>query len=387
MKNFKDEFLIDPDIVYLNHGSFGATPKIVFDSYQTWQKRLEHQPVQFIVRELLDYLKQARQTLGEYLKANSDDLVFIPNATFGVNVVSRSLDLQAGDEVLSSDHEYGACDNAWQFICSKTGASYRRIPIPLPLPKAEDFLELLWQAISANTKVIYLSHLTSSTAQRFPVELVCKKARNDGILTIIDGAHTPGQIPLDLGAIDADFYVGNCHKWMLGPKGSGFLYTRPDKQKIVEPLVVSWGWGENSPYTTGSDYLDRLEWWGTSDPSAYLATPTAIQYMDENGWPGVRQGCNQLLHYALDQMNSMTCLQSMYSDGPGSFHQMAIAQLPSNIGDVAALQSTLFSKYGIEIPGIAWNNKQYLRISIQAYNTQNDVNVLLAALGELLSDI
>jgi isopenicillin-N epimerase len=386
MTQFKDLFLINPNIVYLNHGSFGATPKNVFVAYQTWQRRLEYQPVQFVVRELLDHFKNAREALAEYVHANAEDLVFIPNATFGVNVLARSVVLEQGDEILSSDHEYGACDNVWEFICSKTGAFYKKKSIPLPIPTPEDFVELFWQDITPQTKIIYLSHISSSTAQCFPVELICIRARSEGILTIIDGAHTPGQIPLDLESIDADFYIGNCHKWMLSPKGSGFLYTRPDRQKMIDPLVVSWGWGENSPYTTGSDYLDYLEWWGTYDPSAYLAVPTALQFMEEHGWVEIRQRCKELIHYALNQISALIGLKSMYLNDPGSYHQMAITSLP-NIKDLEAFQNRLFSEYSIEIPCIEWNDRQFLRISIQAYNTQDDVDALLAALRDLLPEI
>ena len=385
MMNLKDEFLINPEIVYLNHGSFGATPRDVFDDYQKWQRRLEFQPVQFIVRQLLDHFQKTRETLGRYLQADADDLVFIPNATFGVNLVARSLDLQEGDEILSTNQEYGACDNVWNFTSSKMGATYKQIPIPLPIPTHEDFVDLIWQGISSKTKAIYLSHITSSTAQYFPVELICNRARDEGILTIVDGAHTPGQIPLDLVSIDADFYIGNCHKWMLSPKGSGFLYTRHDKQNMVDPLVVSWGWGVNSPYTTGSDYLDYLEWWGTYDPSAYLAVPSAIQFMDVHNWGVVRNCCTDLLSYALDNICSITGLPSMYPVVPGAYHQMAIAKLPP-IADLVAFQSQLYSDHHIEIPCIAWNDQQFLRISIQAYNTQEDVDALLCALQALLPE-
>ncbi len=153
----------------------------------------------------------------------------------------------------------------------------------------------LWAKVSPATKVIFLSHITSPTAQRFPVELICRKARDAGILTIIDGAHAPGQIPLDLPALAADFYLGNCHKWMLGPKGSGFLYTCPDKQHLIEPLVVSWGWGSDYPQTTGSRYLDYLQWSGTQSPAAYLAVPDAIEFQTANDWPAVRARCRSLL--------------------------------------------------------------------------------------------
>lgn len=383
MPSLREKFLIDPNVIYLNHGSFGATPRPVFEAYQMWQRRIEQQPVHFIVEELFGYLKDAREILGEYLHADAEDLVFIPNATFGVNTLARSLDLKADDQVLASDQEYGACDNTWEFICSKKGSSYIRQPIRLPISSDEEFVEQFWQGVSSNTKVIYLSHITSSTAQRFPVELICKRARVAGILTIIDGAHSPGHIPVALEEIDADFYVGNCHKWMLGPKGSGFLYTRKDKQNMVEPLIVSWGWGENSPYTTGSKYLDNLEWWGTFDTSAYLSVPAAIQFMIDNNWDDVRKRCKELLRYALNQIVELTELQSMYAVGGDFYDQMGIASMPF-IEDLDNFKSFLYNNYHIEIPLIKWGGHQLIRVSVQGYNTESDIEALLSALKEML---
>ena len=286
----KELFILDPNIVFLNHGSFGATPRPVMDAYQGWQYQLERQPVQFIVREMLGELENARQILGRYLNASADDLVFVPNVTFGVNIIARSLQLKSGDEILASDHEYGACENIWTFMAQKTGTAFVRQSVPLPLGSPEEVADQLWGGVTQKTKVIFLSHITSPTALHMPVEMICRRAREAGILTVIDGAHAPGQIQVDLDRIDADFYVGNCHKWMLSPKGAGFLYTRRGLQDMIEPLVVSWGWGKNSPYTTGSRYIDTLEWWGTNDPSAYLAVPAAIKFMEEHDWTSVQKG-------------------------------------------------------------------------------------------------
>lgn len=209
----KTQFLLDPDVVFLNHGSFGATPRPVFKAYQQWQLHMERQPVQFFITEIADHFANARQSLAAFLQAGSNDLVFVPNATFGVNIVARSLLLGPGDEVLTTNHEYGACENVWRFLSQKQGFSYRQQSIPLPLPNDEAIVDLLWQGVTEKTKVIFLSHITSSTAVRFPVQEICQRAREAGILTVVDGAHAPGQIPLNLTQIGADFYTGNCHKW------------------------------------------------------------------------------------------------------------------------------------------------------------------------------
>jgi len=382
MKNIKSQFLLDQDVIFLNHGSFGATPRPVLEAYQYWQRELEQQPVQFIVRELLDHLKHARETLGQHLHANADDLVFVPNATFGVNIVARSLGLQPDDEILTSDHEYGACDNVWSFISQKTGASYVHQPIPLPIASFDEIADYFWQGVTPRTQVIFLSHITSPTALRMPVEDICRKAREAGIITIIDGAHAPGQIPLDLAAIGADFYIGNCHKWMLGPKGSGFLYARQEMQKILDPLVVSWGWGDNSPYTTGSDFLDKLEWWGTTDPSAYLAVPAAIQFMEGHNWPTVQKQCHEILQKAILRICELTGLDPMYPVDSNLYNQMAIAQLP-HIDDLPAFQAQLYEDYQIEAPCIQWQDRQFIRISIQGYNGLSEIKALITAIGSI----
>ena len=379
----KELFVLDPDIIYLNHGSFGAAPRPVLDAYQSWQFRLERQPFQFIVREMLGELANTRKILGKKVNAPADDLVFVPNVTFGVNIVARSLQLNPGDEILASYHEYGACENIWSFTTQKTGAAFVRQTIPLPLGTPEQVADQFWQGVTSRTRILFISHITSPTALQMPVELICARARQAGILTIIDGAHAPGQIPVDLGEIDPDFYIGNCHKWMLSPKGAGFLYTRRALQDLIEPLVVSWGWGTNSSYTTGSRYLDSLEWWGTNDPSAYLSVPTALQFMQENKWDKVQRKCHRLLGDAIQSITKLTGLPSVYSEDSLPFSQMAIVPLPS-LTDISNFQSQLYQQYRIEVPCIQWNEEHFIRISVQGYNTMSDLDRFLTALSELL---
>ncbi len=383
MTKLSDHFLLDPKIVFLNHGSFGATPRPVFDVYQQWQRRLERQPVHFLVNELSQHLLAARTVLGTTVNAHPDDLVFIPNATFGLNVVARSLALGPGDEVLASNHEYGACDNVWTFLSQKHGFCYKRQPIPLPLTSQETIIEQFWQGVTPQTKVLFISHITSPTAIRFPVETICARAREAGILTIIDGAHALGQIPLDLTALQADFYVSNAHKWLCSPKGSAFLYTHRDKQALIEPLVVGWGWGAERTVTFGSDYLDYLQWLGTNDLSAYLSVPAAIQFQQEHEWTAVRHSCHQLLRTAVRRICDLTGLASIYPNNGQFFAQMAVAPLPRAV-DLPALKNQLYETHHIEIPLIQWVDRQFIRISVQGYNTQADIDRLLAALQTLL---
>ena len=276
-------FLLNPNIIFLNHGSFGACPKPVFEEYQRWQRELERQPVEFLGRRFDDLMHEARSTLADFVGADADEITYVTNATVGLNTVARSLDLRPDDEVLSTDHEYGALDRTWRFLCNKQGAKYIRQPIPVPIKTADDVIEAVWAGVTNRTRVLFMSHITSPTAIIFPIRELIRRARDRGIITIIDGAHAVGQIDLDLHALGADFYSSNCHKWLMSPKGSAFLYARRDVQHLVEPLVVSWGWQSEHP--TASRFIDEQEWQGTRDIAAYLSVPAAIQFFRDHDWP------------------------------------------------------------------------------------------------------
>jgi isopenicillin-N epimerase len=383
-------FLLDDTIHFLNHGSFGACPRPVFEAYQAWQRRLESQPVLFLGREMATLDQHARQTLGDYLHTASDNLVFVPNATHGVNIIARSLDLTPEDEILSTDHEYGACDYTWEFICKKTKAKYIHQSITLPVRSSEEIIEQFWQGVTTNTKIIYLSHITSPTALCLPVEAICARARQAGILTLVDGAHAPGQISLNLEAIGADWYVGNCHKWMLSPKGAAFLYARPEIQSLVEPLIVSWGYNATPQNiisgATGSQFLDYLRWTGTKDPAASLSVPSAIQFMQEHDWVQVRQDCHALLRTAIERICTLVQMEPLYPLDSALFYQMGIAPLPANT-EIIPLKTRLYDEHRVEVPLIEWNEKKFVRISVQGYNTQDDLDALYNGLQILLPQV
>lgn len=385
-KPYSQFFLLDPQIHFLNHGSFGACPRPVFAAYQAWQRLLEDQPVLFLGRDLPRYDQLARQALGAYLNVPANDLAYVPNATYAVNLVARSIHLQPGDEILTSDHEYGACDYTWEFICQQSGASYRHHPIPLPANSPEEIAEQFWADVRPNTRLIFLSHITSPTALTLPVQNICARARAAGILTFIDGAHAPGQIPLDLSSLQADFYTGNCHKWMLSPKGAGFLYAAPSVQSMLEPLVVSWGYKATPQTTTGSRFIDIMQWTGTHDPAAALTVPSAIEFMQINNWPDVAKECQVLLQQTLSDLSSLTKLPPIYPDLTLLNQQMGSALLPPNI-DTNLLKTRLYEEYKIEVPIIEWQNQKLIRVSIQAYNTQTDTQALLEALQTLLPQV
>jgi isopenicillin-N epimerase len=375
-EHFRDLFLLRPDVIFLNHGSFGACPRPVFEAYQAWQLELERQPVEFLGRRFADLMRQVRESLGAFVGAEPDEVVCVPNATTGLNRVARSLPLREGDEVLATNHEYGALDRTWRFICGKRGARYIRQPVPLPIESADQIVEAIWGGATPRTRVLFVSHITSPTAMLFPVGKLVEQAKEAGILTIVDGAHAPGQIPLDLRALGADFYAGNCHKWMCAPKGSAFLYARREAQRLVEPLVVSWGWESERP--SGSRFIDEQEWQGTRDIAAYLSVPAAIQFMAEHDWPRAQRDCHELVRYARERVGELTGCPPITPDSPEWFAQMAALPIPPC--DLDALKRQLYDEFRIEIPAVEWNGRHFLRISIQVYNTQADVEALVDAL-------
>jgi len=379
----RDLFLLRPDVVFLNHGSFGACPRPVFEAYQAWQLELERQPVDFLGRRLAGLMREAREALADFIVADADDLVYVPNATTGLNIVARSLPLEPGDEVLATDHEYGALDRTWQFICAKRGAHYIRQPVATPVTSVQQVVEAIWSGVTDRTRVLFFSHITSPTAIITPVAELVRRARQAGISTVIDGAHGPGQVPLDLKQLGADFYVGNCHKWMMAPKGSAFLYARPDSQPLLEPLVVSWGWHSETPGP--SRFIDEQEYQGTRDIAACLAVPAAIQFMKTHNWPAVQRGCHQLVRHARHAITELTNLAPVTPDAPTWFGQMAAFPLPAC--DEETLQYRLYNEFAVEIPITIWNGQPLVRISVQGYNTQADVDALLEALASLLPQV
>ncbi len=382
--DLRAEFLLRQDVVFLNHGSYGACPRPVFAAYQRWQRELEAQPVAFLARErgFASRMRAARAQLASFVGAGTDDLVFVTNTTTGLNVVAQSLRLAVGDEVLTSDHEYGALDRTWSFLCAKVGARYRHQPLPLPVVDQDQIVEALWQGVNDRTRVLFLSHITSPTALILPVGELVRRARERGIVTVIDGAHAPGQIDLDLSSLGADFYVGNCHKWLLAPKGAAFLYARPQVQELLEPLVVSWGWQSDDPGP--SRFVDEQEWTGTRDPAAFLAVPEAIAFQAEHDWPAVRRRCHELLCTAREQISRLTGLAPICPADPAYFAQMHALPLPLSASAAADLQRRLLSEHAIEIPVTHRGDEQFLRLSIQAYNGPEDVAALVQALRTLL---
>jgi isopenicillin-N epimerase len=368
----RDLFLLDPDVVFLNHGSFGACPRPVFEAYQTWQRELEREPVDFIARRLPGLLADARAELAAYLGAAADDLTFVQNAGTGVNIAARSIDLQPGDEVLATGLEYGACDFAWESVCSAAGARYVRAEMPLPVG---DVVESLFAQQTDRTRVVYASHITSETGIRLPIEEIVARGRAEGLITIVDGAHAPAHVPLELTALGADFYAGNCHKWLCAPKGSGFLHVRPEHQERVDGAIVSWG------HRKPSTFISRTEEQGTRDESAYLSVPAAIAFQHEHDWDAVRTRCVDLCRDARRELCAVLGTEPIAPEE--MVLQMASVRIPDDV-DGAALGRALWDEHRIEIP-LMRPQQDLLRISIAAYTTREDVDKLLDVLPSAIA--
>jgi isopenicillin-N epimerase len=379
----KNHFLLDPKITFLNHGSFGACPKPVFDIYQQWQRELEQRPVEFLGRRAIPLLAESREKLATYLNCAARDLVYFPNPSTAINMVVRNLDLQPGDEILTTNHEYGAMDRTWRYFCEKSGAKYVQRHVPLPATTHADFVEQFWAGVTSKTKIIFLSHITSSTALVFPVAEICKKAREAGILCIVDGAHAPAQIDLDLSALDADIYTGACHKWMLSPKGAAFLYARREIQEWLDPLVVSWGYDSEPGFGSGIRFIDYHEWQGTRDIAAFLSVPAAIEFQRKQDWGHVRARCRNLLGVAIQKTQSLTGMPPITSHPKMWLGQMAALPLPKGV-DGAVLKTRFYDEYRIEIPFTKWEEQSFLRISIQSYNTEEEIDYFVDVLEKLL---
>jgi isopenicillin-N epimerase len=255
----------------------------------------------------------------------------------------------------------------------------------LPLPTGEEIVEQFWQGVTRRTRAIYLSHITSSTALRMPVEAICRRAKQAGILSLVDAAHSPGQIPVDLQELGADIVFGNCHKWMLAPKGAAFLYARRDLQDLIDPMVVSWGTHPTPEIATGSRFIDILQWTGTKDPAAALAVPAAIQFMKDHDWDHVRCQCHMLLRQAMERICGLTKMPPPYPLDSDFYGQMGIAPLPPS--DLITLKSRLYEEFKIEAPLTEWQDQQFVRISVQGYNSQEDIDAFVRALEILLPQV
>ena len=391
MNNSPDElrskFLLDPEITFLNHGSYGACPKPVFESYQEYQRELEMRPVKFMQEDVYRLLEISRESLSQYINCDKDDLIYVSNPTHAVGTVIHNISIKAGDEVLSTNLEYGSCDRMWTYDSEQKGYKYIQADMTLPIESKEAFLNQFWSSANEKTKYIFISQITSSTGMILPIPEIVIEAKKRGIKTIIDGAHVPAHILLDIKELDPDYYTGALHKWLCCPKGISFLYVKKKYQEGIQPMVKSWGWGEeyekfkssiqsHSP----SRFINVFQWQGTMDMSAFFTVPNAIQFQKEHDWNNVRSRCFDMIIEARNRITEMTKLPKICPDN--WLGHMATILFP--IDDTALFKKTLYNDYKIEIPVMSHKNHTAFRISIQGYNSEADVDHLINSLEELI---
>jgi len=379
MKDIRSQFLLNPNITHLNHGSFGACPKLIFEDYQKWQLALERDTIDFYVRRAPELLKQSRQALGGFIGCNADDVVYTMNPSYAMNIIAKSFPLEKGDEILATDLEYGAMDKTWNYYCKKSEAKYVQQQISLPVSSKQEVVDQFFKGLTPNTKAIFISHITSSTALILPTKEICAKAKELGLITIVDGAHVPGQLPLNLSTLQADIYTGACHKWMLTPKGSSFLYVKRDLQSWFDPLMVSWGY--ESDYPSESKFIDYHQLQGTRDFSAFLTIPKALEFREQFDWEAVSANARKTSQSNCQRFSEAANGIVLCPISDDFLVQMCSIQI--NCPDFMKLGSLLYNKYKIEIPVFDHYGKIYIRYSFQGYNTQQDLDKLFDALSQI----
>jgi isopenicillin-N epimerase len=379
-------------MAFLNHGSFGACPTAVLERQTALRGELEREPLQFLHRDLEPVMDAARGEVARFVGVDPDDLVFVPNATTGVNSVLRSMRFQSGDELLITSHEYNACRNALDFVAERWGATVVVVDVPFPLESPDVVVEALLGAVTARTRLALVDHITSLTGMVMPIERIVRDLSERGVDTLVDGAHGPGMVPLDIAAIGPAYYTGNCHKWLCTPKGAAILYVRRDLQPGIRPLTISHG--ANSTREDKSRFQLEFGWTGTDDPTAYLCVPESIRFMGAllpGGWPELMERNRKL---ALDARRLLCdavgvdapCPEEMIGTlasvplGPGTFHFETTALAFDD------LDTVLREEYGFEVPVLAYppGPASIIRVACQIYNSLEQYSALAETLRYLL---
>lgn len=387
--DYRNQWSLRPGVTYLNHGSFGPSPRAVIAARNEWSERLESEPMDFFLRQMESALEEARRKLAIFCGTAAENLVFVDNATFGMNIVAASTPLLTGDEVLLTDHEYGAVTRIWRRKCEQTGAALKVARLPEPLRDVDEIVEAIASAVTARTKIAVISHVTSPTAVILPMRAICEKLRRShpGMRICIDGPHAPAVVDLQLDRLDCDYYAASGHKWLSGPFGSGFLYVHPRMQRSLQPVIVSWG---GSVSGAPPRWQDEFNWEGTRDPAAFLALPAAIEFLETVGIETFRRHSHELVQYAREKIVALTGLMPLVPDNPEWYGPMIALPLPESLpepttGHMHPLQRALWERAQIEVPVTTWRGRRLLRVSCHLYNRREEIDMLLETLAKLLA--
>ena len=382
----KQHWTIDPDITFLNHGSFGATPRVVLEKQNEYRAQMESEPLRFFVRELEPMLDAARAELAEFLGADFEGLAFVPNATAGVNAVLRSLDLDKFDELLVTTHEYNASRNVLDYVAGLVSAKVVVVDVPFPIASPDVVVERILEKVTDRTRLLLIDHVTSQSALIFPVQRIVKELAQRGVDTLVDGAHAPGFLPLNVKEIGAAYYTGNLHKWVCAPKGAAFLYVRENRRAGVRPAILSHG--ANSTRRDRSRFLTEFDWTGTFDPSAWLCVPDALRFMSKllpGGWISLVQRNHELALEARDLLCAALRIDKPAPDEMlGCMATVPIPDAPQPAPPALdPLQDELLFQHKIEVPIVPWPAppKRVLRVSAAVYNTREEYEKLADVLA------
>jgi isopenicillin-N epimerase len=380
--------LLEPGVANLNTGSFGPLPRPVFEYATELRRRLAGEPMDFFVRQCPPLLWHARERLAQFLGGDPHRLVFTDNVTVAVNIVAATIQLTAPGEILLTDHEYGAMHWCWERAAERLGLTLRTFPLPTMAGTPAEIVDAARAAFNERTRLFFFSHVLSPTGMVLPARELCDEARRHGILTVVDGAHAPAFVPVDLASINADFYGGNCHKWLLAPPGAGFLYLGLGAESRIQPLQVSWGWHyERTDVDERDDHgatprLRALEFVGTRDPCPWFAVPKAIDFQNELGWERIRERNLQLAEYARDRFSAQRDLPLATPLHPALRGYMTAFRLPKH-AHAPTLRRALWEDYRMEVPIIERPDGLLFRVSTHFYNTEAEIDRLASAMANL----
>jgi isopenicillin-N epimerase len=385
----RSRMLLAPDVANLNTGSFGPLPRVVFDRVTALRHALAEEPMDFLLRQAPPLLREARQRLGQFVGAEPRRLIFTANVSAAINSIASALRLAAPGEILLTDHEYGAMHWCWERAAVRQGLTLRTFPLPVMAENPEAIVAAVRAALSERTRLLFFSHVLSPTGLVLPAQAICAEARRRSVLTVVDGAHAPAMVPLNLDELGCDFYGGNCHKWLLAPTGSGFLYPGRGNEERLQPLQVSWGWhhdrnrGDEADEFGSTPRIRQFEFEGTRDPCPWLAVPAALDFQTGLGWKPIRRRNEDLVAYVRARLGDRLGLCPATPEAPELHGFMTAFRLPAGT-EAAALRRGLW-ECRIEAPIIERPDGLLIRVSTHFYNTRDEIDRLAGALPELLT--
>jgi len=374
------QWLLEEGVAFLNHGSFGAVPRAVFDEQTEWRRRVEERPVETLARRGDALIGAAKEAVGTWLGMRPDDFGLVTNATEGVNAVLRSLELEPGDELLTTTHVYNAVRQAMKYVAGRAGATYREVDVALPVDSPRRVIEAVVGALRGHTRLVMVDHVTSPTGLILPIEPIVESCNERGIDVLVDGAHAPAMLPLDVQKLGATYYAGNLHKWAFAPRGAAFLWVTPRNQNAIHPTIIS--------HRLGEGFAREFSWQGTRDVSAWLSVPRAIQFLAELGEQRVRQHNHDLAAWAHRLLCRRWDVEPLSPLDGSMLGSMATVSLPGKLAtmtdaDAEALQQRLYTEHRFEVPLHQWGGRWRLRVSCQVYNTADQYERLAEVVGRL----